>query len=182
MNSNQLLRTDDLELDLAFTGFIPDILKNHFNKETNNLLTNCEFWSNNFTRWMSFVRNDQEMQCPEICRKNSAFSLGLNFTDDACVAKLNDKWRQKKGSTDVLSFPSLDNNTFVPSLHCLELGDIIVSVETALKQAKENHHSLADELKWLVSHGFLHLLGWDHPTSTSLDRMLCDQEKLLNES
>ena len=182
MTSNQLLRTSDLELDLAFTGFIPDSLKNYFDRETTNLLTNAELWSTNFKRWMHFVRNNQEMECPEICRKNNAFSLGLNFTDDSCVAKLNEEWRQKKGPTDVLSFPSLDKNTLAKCPHFLELGDIIVSIDTAFKQAKENHHSLADELNWLVSHGFLHLLGWDHPTSASLDRMLCDQEKLINES
>ena len=181
MNSNQLLITDDVELDFAFTGFIPDSLKKHLDKETTNLLTHSELWSNNLKRWINCVRNNQDMECPEICRNNNAFSLGLNFMDDSSVAKLNDKWRQKKGSTDVLSFPVLDNNNFTPASHFVELGDIIVSVETALKQAKENHHSLYDELKWLVSHGFLHLLGWDHPTSISLDRMLCDQEKLINQ-
>ncbi len=180
MNWNQLLQTDDLDLDLAFTGFVPDALTNYLDKEAINLLTNSEFWFNTLKRWMNFVRNNHDMECLETFRNNNSFSMGLTFTDDACIRKLNNKWRQKNASTDVLSFPSLDNNTFVPCSPCLELGDIIVSIETAFKQAKENHHSLIAELIWLVSHGFLHLLGRDHQTSTSLDRMLCDQGKLIN--
>ncbi len=182
MNSNQLLDTDNLEFDLAFTSFVSDVKKNSFDNETGNLLTNCEIWSNTFQRWMNCVRTNPEIKCPEILRKNNSFSMGLKFTDDYCVAKLNHKWRHKKGPTDVLSFPALDNDMVLPFYSSLELGDIIVSVETALKQAKLHHHSLSVELRWLVSHGFLHLLGWDHPTSSSLDKMLCDQNKLINES
>ena len=181
MNSNQFLRIDGLELDLAFTGFLPDGLETYLDKETTNLLINCQLWSDIFKSWMNFLRNNQDIECTDIFRKNNFFSMGLNLTDDLSVIQLNEKWRHKKEPTDVLSFPSLDNNMPAPCSQFIELGDIIVSVETALKQAKENDHSLADELRWLVSHGFLHLLGRDHPTSISLDRMLCDQDKLINE-
>ena len=50
---------------------------------------------------------------------------------------------------------------------------------TAQKQAKIHNHCLTEELRWLVSHGFLHLLGWDHPTAKRLDQMLSFQEQLL---
>ena len=73
----------------------------------------------------------------------------------------------------------LDENLVLPPNLCLELGDIFLSVETAIHQAKEHNHSLNFELQWLVSHGFLHLLGWDHPSSASLEKMLAVQENLI---
>jgi probable rRNA maturation factor len=61
----------------------------------------------------------------------------------------------------------------------LELGDIVISVETAARQAPEHGHSLERELLFLASHGLLHLLGWDHPDEASLAAMLAQQEQLL---
>ena len=61
----------------------------------------------------------------------------------------------------------------------LELGDIVISLETAARQAPEHGHSLLDELLFLASHGLLHLLGWDHPDEASLTAMLQRQEQLL---
>ncbi len=56
----------------------------------------------------------------------------------------------------------------------------MLSVETAEHQAEEQGHSLERELRWLVSHGLLHLLGWDHPDDQSLAAMLALQEHLLD--
>ena len=56
----------------------------------------------------------------------------------------------------------------------------MVSLETARRQAHEHDHSLGRELNWLVSHGLLHLLGWDHPDEASLRSMLLLQETLLS--
>ena len=61
----------------------------------------------------------------------------------------------------------------------LELGDIVISVETAARQAREHDHPLERELRFLASHGLLHLLGWDHPDEESLAAMLERQERLL---
>ena len=55
-----------------------------------------------------------------------------------------------------------------------------MSVPTARRQAAEHGHALLWELRWLVSHGFLHLLGWDHPDEAQLAAMLQRQEQLLN--
>ena len=62
----------------------------------------------------------------------------------------------------------------------VELGDIIVSVDTAQRQAQNHNHSLGYELHWLISHGLLHLLGWDHPDERRLSGMLALQERLLD--
>lgn len=61
----------------------------------------------------------------------------------------------------------------------LELGDIVISLETAARQAAEQGHTLEHELLFLASHGLLHLLGWDHPDEASLTAMLARQEALL---
>ena len=61
----------------------------------------------------------------------------------------------------------------------LELGDIVISLDTAARQAGEHGHSLERELQFLASHGLLHLLGWDHPDDASLAAMLSRQEALL---
>ncbi len=61
----------------------------------------------------------------------------------------------------------------------LELGDIVISLETAARQAPEHGHDLERELLFLASHGLLHLLGWDHPDEASLAAMLERQERLL---
>ena len=61
----------------------------------------------------------------------------------------------------------------------LELGDIVISLETAARQAPDHGHSLPAELLFLATHGLLHLLGWDHPDDASLAAMLRKQEELL---
>ena len=59
------------------------------------------------------------------------------------------------------------------------MGDIIISLDTAAKQAQTQKHSVIVELAWLASHGLLHLVGWDHSDNASLIRMLKKQEYLL---
>ena len=102
------------------------------------------------------------------------------MTDDSTITEINEAWRDKKETTDVLSFPVLDNTFVIPKDTCIELGDIIVSVEKASIQALTHEHSLDEELRWLVSHGLLHLLGWEHSNDKKLKEMLICQEKLLN--
>lgn len=117
-----------------------------------------------------------------------AYSLGLSLVGDAEIAALNGDWRQKPGPTDVLAFAAQDDSPDgappVPlpagaEPEPLELGDIVISVDTAARQAAEQGHSLERELLFLASHGLLHLLGWDHPDDPSLAAMLARQERLL---
>jgi probable rRNA maturation factor len=61
----------------------------------------------------------------------------------------------------------------------LYLGDIVISLDTAQRQAETQSHPLEVELAWLAAHGLLHLLGWDHPDDASLTRMLNQQQALL---
>ena len=115
---------------------------------------------------------------------SETYELSLRLTSDHEIQIFNNQYRHKNQPTDVLAFAALEVE--VPQLskktstdEPLYLGDIIISVETARKQARENHHSITVELAWLVAHGLLHLLGWDHPDEESLQEMLGQQETLL---
>jgi probable rRNA maturation factor len=104
------------------------------------------------------------------------------LTSDDHIQELNREFRQIDQPTDVLAFSAQE--TLLPE-GILEvsgvklLGDIVISVPTALQQAKAQGHKLSDELAWLATHGLLHLLGWDHPDELSLQRMLQQQRDLL---
>ncbi len=112
-----------------------------------------------------------------------AYELSLTLTDDGAMAELNGTYRHIARPTDVLSFAALEAETpLAPELlesEPLYLGDIIISLDTAQRQAEAAGHSLRWETVWLASHGFLHLLGWDHPDDNQLEAMLAKQGDLL---
>ncbi|MEB3291043.1 MAG: rRNA maturation RNase YbeY [Leptolyngbya sp.] len=113
----------------------------------------------------------------------AAYEISLTLTDDGEITALNDTYRHLNRPTDVLSFAALEDETpLAPELletEPLYLGDIIISLDTAQRQAQAAGHSLAWETVWLASHGFLHLLGWDHPDEAQLAAMLAQQDDLL---
>jgi len=99
--------------------------------------------------------------------------LNLLLTDDKRIHELNRVYRGIDQPTDVLSFSQIEGNReFVPAPSGrLALGDVIVSVETARRQAAEQGHALDAELRHLAVHGALHLLGYDHETDEDEARM-----------
>lgn len=116
--------------------------------------------------------------------KADSYELTLRLTDDSEIQALNSQYRQQNKPTDVLAFAALEVEmpTFVPEEpEPLYLGDILISLETAARQAQQNNHSLTIELAWLASHGLLHLLGWDHPDDARLEEMLAQQANLLKQ-
>lgn len=124
-------------------------------------------------------------------------SIGLILTDDAELASLNETHMGVAGSTDVLSFPLLAPAAFAPGADPpdvprpprsrLHLGDIVVSVERAIDQAEggrggqtgDVRWSSADELRLLVTHGVLHVCGWDHATPQDEAAMRALERRLL---
>lgn len=130
-------------------------------------------------RWFSLWLGALEVHYSPL----GAYELSLQLTDDAAIAALNAAYRQQPKATDVLAFAALENSS--PTVAALleseplYLGDIIISLETAQRQAIEQGHSLRHETVWLAVHGFLHLLGWDHPDDESLVKMLAKQTELL---
>ena len=168
----------ELDLSLDASGVeIPGPLKGSLLSHTT--------WAPVLQQWIELVRSTPDLSCPSVVRQAPEVSLGLRFTDDAGITKLNRQWRQRSGPTDVLSFAALDDTPDwlegeAVESEAVELGDIIVSVDTAQQQAQSHDHSLHYELHWLISHGLLHLLGWDHPDEQSLSAMLALQERLLD--
>ena len=109
------------------------------------------------------------------------YELGLRLTSDSQIRLLNSQYRGIDKPTDVLAFAATESTIALPADldEPLYLGDIIVSLDTAWRQAKEQNHSLITELAWLTSHGLLHLLGWDHPDDLTLKEMLEQQARLI---
>jgi probable rRNA maturation factor len=117
-------------------------------------------------------------------------SLTVCLMSDAEIARMNERFRKKKGPTDVLSFPAekrkkkrrreggarrprrisefnpeaLEKRGGVDSFAAGYLGDIAISPATARRYAKKNGRKLANEIRVLMLHGVLHLLGYDHET------------------
>ncbi len=84
--------------------------------------------------------------------------LSIKITDNEGITEYNEKYRELKGATDVLSFPFDGENPEGGNY----LGDIIISMDRVVSQAKELGHSTEKELMKLSVHGFLHLMGYDH--------------------
>ena len=168
-----------LDVDLSFTPFPVEDIDFIVKSETLELMKNPSKWIKEIGSWIRFIQVNKSLKCPEIVRNASQLSLGLELTNDKKILDLNHAWRGQSKSTDVLSFPIIDETFFGVSNECIELGDIVISVPTAINQAKDNNVDLFRELRWLATHGLLHLLGWDHGDEESLNKMLLIQEQLL---
>ncbi len=135
----------------------------------------AQTWEKWFNDWLEILQPDIPVA--------ANYEIGLRLTDDSEIQELNAQYRQQNKPTDVLSFATLEVDCPQPTEMLaslpLYLGDIIISVDTAQRQAQQQGHPLFTELAWLASHGLLHLLGWDHPDEESLKRMLKQQVILL---
>jgi probable rRNA maturation factor len=128
----------------------------------------------------------------------------VTLVDDSEITALNESQMKKRGATDVLSFPLLEPTAYpvrpgtarkaahkvaapIVSGETLPLGDIIISIDRAIAQAREGHggtdgatsHAPADELRLLAVHGALHLCGWDHRSPAGRTAMWAEQERIL---
>lgn len=102
------------------------------------------------------------------------------FIDDTKMHELNLEYRGIDSTTDVLSFALEDNKSISESIRVL--GDIFVSIPKMQAQAKEYNHSEKRELSFLVCHGLLHLLGYDHTRSSEDEKIhFGKQEKYLSD-
>ena len=105
-------------------------------------------------RWQAFV----EKACGVI--PTDAQGVTVAFVSDRAMRELNRLWRHKQGTTDVLSFPV--NQDEFEKAGGLNLGDVLISVEQAARQAKGNGLTLDQEIAQLILHGLIHLCGYDH--------------------
>ncbi|MGN0665716.1 MAG: rRNA maturation RNase YbeY [Huintestinicola sp.] len=93
--------------------------------------------------------------------------VSVSFVDNEEIRQLNKVYRNKDRSTDVLSFPLGEDGVYDINQETgsMLLGDVVISMETAVKQAQTYGHSLEREVGFLTVHSMLHLLGYDHETS-----------------
>ncbi len=110
------------------------------------------------------------------------------LTDDSSIRSINKQFRQIDKATDVLSFPMADmkdgkllseTGDYDPDEELLLLGDIVISMETAVRQAEQYGHSFERELAFLTAHGIFHLLGYDHMEKDEETVMTSKQEAVL---
>ena len=96
--------------------------------------------------------------------------FSVAFISDRRMKQLNELFRGENSTTDVLSFPHEPEDFELPAadsqLPTVFLGDIVISVEQAQKQASENGLTLEGEIRQLILHGLLHLCGYDHETDS----------------
>lgn len=105
------------------------------------------------------------------------FEIELTTCGDEEIHRINREFRGIDRPTDVLSFPMLEFE--MPEVY-VSLGSIIISVETARRQAEEYGHSLKRELCFLCAHSALHLLGYDHETEDERAEMEAKQREILD--
>lgn len=115
----------------------------------------------------------------ETVPNETVFAVGLSFVDDAEMQDINASSRGKNKPTDVLSFCQLEGEAMPFASEEILLGDIVVSIETAARQAHELKHSLEREMAFLLAHGALHLCGFDHDTSARRRAMWKTQDEIV---
>jgi len=126
----------------------------------------------------------------EVCNREKLpenCEVGVTLMDDEGIRMLNRDYRGIDEPTDVLSFSVIERHEKEPDIFYrsgdegpVVLGDIIISVEMAVKQAEEYGHSLQRELGFLVVHGMLHLAGYDHLDEASEAEMCRKQREILH--
>jgi probable rRNA maturation factor len=107
-------------------------------------------------RWCAFTEKARSQT------RDDDAAVTVAFVSDRAMRELNRMWRGKRATTDVLSFPSAQAE-FEKS-EGSTLGDIVISIEQAARQAKEHGLSFENEIAQLIVHGLLHLSGYDHET------------------
>lgn len=121
-------------------------------------------------------------------RFNAPAIVSVAFVDKRKIQELNKDYRNKDRSTDVLSFPMLaskpaENGTLEyvadPKTGFKILGDIAISLDTALEQAKDKGVTIQKEVSLLVVHAMLHLLGYDHESSVEEEEKMKERETLI---
>ncbi len=119
----------------------------------------------------------------ENCTEDTEVSILL--ADDECISILNGQYRGVDAPTDVLAFSQHEESEEgfrdlrVETPEGNLLGDVVISVETALRQAAEREADLDSEIDVLLAHGLLHLLGYDHAEPEEAERMFARQAELV---
>jgi rRNA maturation RNase YbeY len=117
----------------------------------------------------------------QVAQQRGHFALSLAFVADRAIRRLNRAYAGNDYTTDVLSFSARENTKLfrAPPFTQTFLGDIVISLPQAMRQAKAAGHALAREVDLLLTHGVLHLLGYDHATAREAKQMRLLEEQAL---
>jgi len=130
----------------------------------------------------SGITKDYILTCSEKVLEHTGtdnVSVSIILTDNETIHEINLEYRGKDKPTDVISFAYRDEPFPAPDNIAEELGDIYISLEKAIGQAAEYEVTLQAEMKRLLIHGILHLLGYDHEKSPEDEKKMQDFEERL---
>ena len=105
--------------------------------------------------------------------------FSVMFVDEIRIQEINRDYRSIDQATDVISFALNDNDEGLIEPNTYYLGDIVICIDIAKRQAEEYGHSIEREMCFLAVHGLLHLLGYDHQTQVDEDEMFSLQDIIL---
>ena len=140
----------------------------------NRILISKDIYDRKITK--KFVKEIVEKILKELKLNN--VELSVTLTDNETIRQINKQWRKKDRPTDVLSFP-IDEKP--PGYRYRILGDVVISLPFAKKQAEEIGISYEEEVIRLLTHGILHLLGYDHEVCPAEAKRMFDlQDKIVD--
>lgn len=133
---------------------------------------------------LSMARRVVQDEQPELLTSREKLLINLSWVSDKKMRALNKRYRGKDQTTDVLSFSYLETDEQTAVIEPeFTVGDLIISLDTLKKQAKERGHTLQTEAEVLFIHGLLHVLGYDHELGPKeLRRMLKQEQKYLGDN
>ncbi|WP_457636478.1 rRNA maturation RNase YbeY [Persephonella sp.] len=140
----------------------------------NRILISKDIYDRKITK--KFVKQTSQQILKELQLDN--VELSITLTDNESIRQINKQWRKKDRPTDVLSFP-IDEKP--PGYRYRILGDVIISLPFAKKQAEEIGISYQEEVIRLLTHGILHLLGYDHELCPAEAKKMFDlQDRIVD--
>ncbi len=130
---------------------------------------------------------DNLLTIPEVSKNTCFFGLDFKtlsfdilFVDDVKIREINREYRDKDKATDVITFALFADDDFKPVLDGdINLGEILISIDTASKQSKDGDNAFFDEILTLICHGILHLFGFDHQTEEDYNFIVGIQNRVL---
>ncbi len=137
-----------------------------------------------YTRDLEKIIQTTAAKAAQILGLEPTTELSVLIVDNEYIRELNSLYRDKDEITDVLSFAmnelGEDEPDFAEQDEINILGDVVISLEQALLQSKEYDHSLERELGYLLTHGLLHLLGYEHDNEDEFKAMRALEEKIMS--
>ncbi|MDY9920249.1 MAG: rRNA maturation RNase YbeY [Synergistota bacterium] len=150
-----------------------ELITDRINYDTDDFLKRIE------ALYASVLNNEENFS--EEC---GCAEISLSIVDPERIRELNLTYREIDSSTDILSFPLWEEDSrFIPpsDWECLPLGDIVICPDKISENADENNKSFTEELVLVMSHGLLHLIGYDHYDKDSERKMWMEQDRMVDQ-